>query len=62
VPNASGNPGKIPKTLKDVDLRGRIRAAGGASLKEAGEFSGWEPTMTAKTADDFTKDELLARG
>ena len=51
-----------PLTLKDVDLAGRIRAAGGASLKEAGEFFGWEPAMVTKTITDFTKDQLLARG
>jgi hypothetical protein len=41
---------------------GRIRAAGGANLKEAGEFFDWEPTHIAKTVADFTKDQLLARG
>ncbi len=52
----------VPRTLKEVDLPGRIRAAGGANLKEAGEFFGWEPANTTKTASDFTKDQLLARG
>ena len=62
MPNTSGSPGKIPQTLREVDLPGRIRAAGGASLKEAGEFFGWEPAKVTRTAADFTKDELLARG
>ena len=52
---------KVPKTLREVDLPRRIRAAGGASLKEAGEFFGWEAARIKKTAD-FTKDELLTRG
>jgi hypothetical protein len=62
VPNPSGAPRQVPQTLKDVDLPGRIRAAGGASLKEAGEFFGWEPARVTKTAADFTKDQLLAKG
>lgn len=49
-------------TLKDVDLPGRIRKAGGASLKEAGEFFGWRPRSVTKTAADFTKQQLLAKG
>ncbi|MEX2172722.1 MAG: hypothetical protein WD872_00085 [Pirellulaceae bacterium] len=53
---------KLPHTLKEVDLPGRIRAAGAASLKEAGEFFGWEPAKVTKTVADFTKDELLAKG
>ena len=32
------------------NLPGRIRAAGGASLKDAGEFFGWEPARVTKTA------------
>jgi hypothetical protein len=40
----------------------RIRAAGGANLKEAGDFFGWEPAQTTKSAADFTKDQLLAKG
>ena len=52
----------IPQTLRDIDLPGRIRAAGGANLKEAGEFFGWEPASVSKTAGDFTKDQLLAQG
>ncbi len=51
-----------PQTLKEVDLPGRIRAAGGANLKEAGEFFGWEPMRVTKTAADFTKEQLLAKG
>src|SRR4051812_9648136 len=62
VPNPGVPPSRLPRTLKDVDLPGRIRAAGGASLKEAGEFFGWEPGQVTKTAADFTKHELLARG
>jgi hypothetical protein len=52
----------VPRTLKEVDLPGRIRAAGGASLKEAGEFFGWEPASVTKSSADFTRDQLLARG
>src|SRR5438552_12941020 len=62
VRNSSGTPGNVPQTLKEVDLPGRIRAAGGASLKGAGEFFGWEPARVTKAAADFTKDQLLARG
>jgi hypothetical protein len=58
----SGTPPKVPQTLKEVDLPRRIRAAGGSNLKEAGEFFGWEAARVTKTATDFTKDELLARG
>jgi hypothetical protein len=61
VHNTTDNPQKIPQTLKEVDLPGRIRTAGGASLKEAGEFFGWEPARVIKTSADFTKDQLLAR-
>jgi hypothetical protein len=49
-------------TLEEVDLPGRISRAGGATLKEAGGFFGWKPRSVTKTAADFTKDELLARG
>src|SRR5205823_3555845 len=52
----------VPRTLREVDLPRRIRAAGGANLKEAGEFFGWEAARITKTASDFTKDELLAKG
>lgn len=62
VHNSSGTPSKVPRTLKEVDLPRRIRAAGGAILKEAGELFGWEPTKTTKTSADFTKDQLLAKG
>jgi hypothetical protein len=53
---------QVPQTLKEVNLPGRIRAAGGASLKEAGEFFGWDPARITKKAADFTKDQLLVRG
>jgi hypothetical protein len=52
----------VPMTLKEVDLPGRIRQAGGATLKEAGEFFGWRSRSVTKTAGDFTKDQLLTRG
>jgi hypothetical protein len=51
-----------PRTLKEVDLGGRVRAAGGTNLKEAGEFFGWKPSKVTKGSGDFTKDQLLARG
>jgi len=53
---------KTPRTLKEVDLPGRIRAAGGKNLKQAGEFFGWDPAKVTKTAADFTKERLLAEG
>jgi hypothetical protein len=62
MPNLSGTSQPVPQTLKEVDLPRRIRAAGGASLKEAGEFFGWAPARVTKTAADFTKEELLAKG
>ena len=31
-------------------------------MKEAGEFFGWKPRSVTKTAADFTKDQLLAKG
>jgi hypothetical protein len=62
VHNSGGTSPNVPRTLREVDLPGRIRAADGASLKEAGEFFGWEPGRVTKTAADFTKDELLAKG
>jgi hypothetical protein len=62
VSTSSGTPQKVPQTIREVDLPRRIRAAGGASLKEAGEFFGWEPGRVTKAASDFTKDELLAKG
>jgi len=49
-------------TFKEVDLPGRIRQAGGATLKEAGEFFGWKPRSVTKSAADFTKVQLLAKG
>lgn len=49
-------------TLKEVDLGGRIRQADGSTLKEAGEFFGWKPRSVTKTAADFTKEQLLAKG
>lgn len=60
--SSSGTPGKIPQTIKEVNLPGRIRAAGGANLKEAGEFYGWEPARVTKSIADFSKDQLLAKG
>jgi hypothetical protein len=62
VPNSGSVPKKVPQTLKEVDLPGRIRKAGGSNLKEAGEFFGWEPGRVTKTPAVFTKDQLLARG
>lgn len=49
-------------TLKEIDLPGGIRQAGGSTLKEAGEFFGWRPSSVAKTAADFTRGQLLAEG
>ncbi|HET6883976.1 MAG TPA: hypothetical protein VFI31_27735 [Pirellulales bacterium] len=60
--NASDSPERIPQTIREVNLPGRIRAAAGASLKEAGELFGWDPAKVTKTVAEFTKDELLARG
>lgn len=52
-----------PKTLKEVDLAGRIKkATGGSNLKETGDFFGWEPRRVAKGRNDLTPEELLANG
>lgn len=59
---AQPKPPRHPQSLQEVDLPGRIRAAGGANLKDAGEFFGWEPGKVTKSASEFTKDELLAKG
>jgi hypothetical protein len=53
---------KWPQTLKEVDLAGRIRAAGGSSLKAARLFFGWRPRKVIKTTADFTKEELVQNG
>jgi hypothetical protein len=53
---------KLPQTLAEVDLRSRIRAAGGSNLKQAGEFFGWESGYVTKMSVDFTKSELIAKG
>jgi hypothetical protein len=53
---------KWPQTLHEVDLRGRIKAATGGSLAEAGEFFGWQRRIITKSIADFTKDKLLQRG
>jgi hypothetical protein len=50
----------IPETLKEVDLRGRIRASGASNIKDVGDFFGWEPTRIVKARADFTKEQLLA--
>lgn len=60
--NVSGSQPIIPQTIREVNLPGRIRAAGGANLKEVGEFFGWEPARVTKNVADFTKDQLLAKG
>jgi hypothetical protein len=62
VHNSSGTSPNDPQTLGEVDLPGRIRAAGGAKLMEAGKFFSWKGRGVTKTAADFRKDELLARG
>ena len=54
-------PKAIPQTLKEVDLPGRIRAAG-SNLAETGEFFGWKPSQVIKGIGEFTKEELLAKG
>jgi len=51
-----------PRTLREVDLPSRIRAAGGKSLKVAGVFFGWEPGRVIKSADEFSIDLLLRHG
>jgi len=51
-----------PETLREVDLPRRIRAGGGSSLKEVGDFFGWEPGRVVKPPDEFSKRELLAKG
>ncbi|HEX5442288.1 MAG TPA: hypothetical protein VFW87_00605 [Pirellulales bacterium] len=49
-------------TLGEVGLPGRIRKAGGSSLKEAGEFFGWKARSVTKSTGDFTKKQLLVKG
>ncbi len=52
-----------PKTIKEVNLPGRIeKATGSPHLKETGDFFGWKPRHITKDIGDFTKEELLARG
>jgi hypothetical protein len=52
-----------PKTIKDVDLPGRIeKATGSRNLKETGDFFGWRPRHITKDVGEFTKEELLAKG
>ena len=55
-------PARLPQTLSEVGLPARIRAAGGASLREAGEFFGWKPSHVTKGPADFTKESLLGKG
>src|SRR5207248_1316538 len=62
VSDPNGSSPNVPRTLAEVKLRERIRAAGGSSLREAGEFFGWEPGKVTKGPADFTRQELLARG
>ena len=52
----------VPRTLSEVNLPKRIRAAGGANLRETGEFFGWEPGIVTKEVNDFTKEQLLRHG
>jgi hypothetical protein len=51
-----------PLTLREVDLGTRVRAAGGANLREAGEFFGWKPSRVMKGIGDFTREQLVAKG
>ncbi|HXD85418.1 MAG TPA: hypothetical protein VN641_02920 [Urbifossiella sp.] len=51
-----------PRTLAEVRLLQRIRAAGGMNLREAGEFFGWEPGIVTKGISDFTKEQLTQHG
>jgi hypothetical protein len=62
VSEPNGAPKKVPQSLAEVKLRDRIRAAGGSSLKEAGEFFGWEPGRVIKGPVDFTKELLVSKG
>jgi hypothetical protein len=62
VHNSGGASPNVPQTLQEVDLPGRIRAAGGSSLKQAGDFFGWQSKTVTKSAADFTRDELVAKG
>lgn len=58
----NSSPSKVPQTIAEVRLPQRIRAAGGANLKETGEYFGWEAGRVTKDVGDFTKDDLLVRG
>ncbi len=55
-------PRNIPQTIPEVNLAGRIRAVGGSSLKQAGEFFGWQRGHVTKGPADFTRESLLAKG
>src|SRR5947209_7120322 len=46
---------KIPRTLRQVDLRGRLRVGGAASLNEASELFGWMARSVTKTAACLTE-------
>jgi len=50
-----------PSTLKEVNLKGIIKGYG-MVLADEGDFFGWTPTIVTKSARDFTRDGLLARG
>ena len=50
-----------PKSLGQVNLKGTIQGYG-MTLAEEGKFFGWNPSSVSKSASDFTKEQLLARG
>ena len=62
MPDSDRGPETVPETLREVDLKSRIRRAGHADLKEVGEFFGWEPTRVSKAIEDFTVEQLSQDG
>ncbi len=60
--DSDGAPVTPPQTLREVDLKSRIRRAGHSDLREVGEFFGWEPTRVIKSVGDFTVERLTEEG
>lgn len=50
-----------PKSLGEVNLKGTFQGYG-MKLADEGKFFGWNPSSVSKSASDFTKEQLLARG
>ncbi len=46
----------------DFGLKQIIQDASGMSLKEAGKYFGWATRAVTKSAEDFTKEDLISKG